>query len=904
MQQILPENFFNYFKDCYELDHKAFTLDNLLSIKYKYKWFVEQQEELLTGHFPYIPYFNKKIIQLEKEIALYSFDKQLYYGAFFILGKNDKPLLKDKRFCAPLVLHPATLIKEDENTFLKINPFEIILNRSAINKLVLKKTIDSKESIIDEFLNYFSEYSQDAFTLKRIFDTTFENIDTSELNLYPKVWNESKIKNYFKKTTLEDNKYKIVPAAASVFINKSTSSQKVLVDLEGIANQNSYNTPIKELLFNTFSQKHFSDSYLKHKLNQEQYKALKNANKYNNSIIIGPPGTGKSYTISNIVVDAVLKEKSVLVVSKTKSSVEVLRNILCSEFNLKKHIIHTSGHAYKKSLLAKLNRYLSNIVPRVNNKIDFFRIEQLDNALKSAEEKFKNKIEQEIKINNLSFKKDKNFKEHLQHFFLSNWHNLDESVWDTFFEIELFSNNLQRDLKIFIDSKIEKNIQKNTSIYRSDLSDYFSALSSDSFSEYKNKIATINNQNILKVFPIWLAHLSELNAVIPQEKELFDLVIIDEATQCDIASALPAIYRAKQVIVAGDPNQLKHYSFVSKNQQQKLLNTYKLPNEEIFDYRNRSILDLYISKIHKQDQVSFLREHFRSTPSLIDFSNQKFYDNQLEIIKSTPEYTATSQIQIKYANGKRNEKGNNKIEAEAIIQQLSLFFEQFETIQNPPSIGIISLFNDQVQYINSLLKENYSAQTLKRFNILCGTAYQFQGSEREIILLSTVIDKHTHHSALNHANKPEVLNVAITRAKSEQYIFTSVTKKDLSKNSLLSQYLEFVEDYNYSDKIVNQHDQFQNDVIKSLNKKGYSTIICGYPVAGSVLDILVVHQNKKYFIDLIGYPGQYMEAFSIERYKTFSRTGIKCFPLHYSFWKKQPTVAFTRLINFIEKTNI
>jgi len=104
VQKITPKNFFSYFKDCYELDHRSFTIDNILSPKYTYKWFAKEQENLLSGYFSYTPYFNKKISQLEKEIALYTLDKQLYYDAFFILGKNNNPLVKDKKFCPPCTI--------------------------------------------------------------------------------------------------------------------------------------------------------------------------------------------------------------------------------------------------------------------------------------------------------------------------------------------------------------------------------------------------------------------------------------------------------------------------------------------------------------------------------------------------------------------------------------------------------------------------------------------------------------------------------------------------------------------------------------------------------------------------------------------------------------------------------
>ncbi len=903
MKKIIPQNFFNYFKDCYQLDYSAFTLDNILSIKYKYKWFANEQEELLSGKLSYAPYFTKKIDDLKKEISLYALDKQLYYGAFFILGKNDNPKIKDKRLCAPLVLFPASLENEDNDTFIRINTQEIIINQQAIKGLQLKKNQESKDDFIKKCVDYFSVEQSNAFGLIQLLENTFSNIDTTDLSIYPKVWKESQIKKHFISEQQKITDFKIIPAAGSVLVNKTNASQKVLIDLKSIADQNEFNTSLNELLELKTSHNKFKTSFLKSKLNTNQYKALKNSYTYTNSVIIGPPGTGKSYTISNIVADAVLNEKSILVVSKTKAAVEVLRSIINKEFHLKNHLIHTSGFSYKKSLKAKVRRHLSGIVSHDNNSLSLNYIEALFSRLDKSEADFKEKITTELKINELHFKKDKSFKEHLHHFFLKHAYDLDETFWDYFFDIENYSHALNKNVLKFIQNEIKQNIQRNALSHRKDLSHYQDALLSSTFSEYKEEIAKVDYSNILKIFPIWLAHLSELNGVVPLQKELFDLVIIDEATQCDIASALPAIYRAKQVVIAGDPNQLKHYSFVSKNQQINLLDKYNLPNEKFFDYRNRSILDLFISKIAHQDQISFLREHFRSTPSLIQFSNEQFYDNQLEIIKSTPEYTTHSQVEYHYVNGNRDEKGINKIEADTIIEKIDSIIKKYKEIKNAPSLGIISLFSNQATHINTLIRKKYPLEIIKKHSILCGTPYQFQGNEREIILLSTVVCKNTHHSAFIHANKPEVLNVGITRAKSKQYVFTSITNKDIKQDSLLAQYLNFIQNFTYQKNKAQIQDNFQKEVSEVIENENIYKCISGYPVAGSVLDLLVIHNDKKYFIDLIGYPGEFTEAFSLERYKTLARTGIQCLPLHYSFWKKKPLKAKRFLLDFLDKKN-
>ena len=123
--------------------------------------------------------------------------------------------------------------------------------------------------------------------------------------------------------------------------------------------------------------------------------------------------------------------------------------------------------------------------------------------------------------------------------------------------------------------------------------------------------------------------------------------------------------------------------------------------------------------------------------------------------------------------------------------------------------------------------------------------------------------------------------------KSFQYIFTSVDQTDLNKNSLFFKYLNFIENYQYKTKNKHQNnDLFQNEIVNVLKKMNVNQINLNYPLAGEILDIFFIHNNQKYFIDLIGYPGEHYNAFSIERYKTFNRIGINTLPLHYSYWIK------------------
>lgn len=895
-----PVDFYSYFKECYKLDYKEFTVENLLSAKYSYKWFATGKEELFNDDLPLTPYTNEKVSELEKDVELYKLEKKLFYACFFILGKNENSLSKDKRICAPLILFPATIKTINDDKFLEIDQADFIINQSILTKLETISDQLPKDLFLSELSEKIANDKNNLIGLKNLFDKYFSNINTDELLMFPKVWSVEKLRKHFTNKQLQDNEYEIVPAAGTVLIEKSESTLRVTNDLDEMAQMAEFNTCTKNLVKEQTQKRSFEFSYYKSRLNTDQYKALQNAYRYTNSVIVGPPGTGKTYTITSIISDAVIKNQSVLVVSKTKQAVEVLREMLEEEFHLKDYLIHTLGSRYKYSLQTKIRNYLNGIIFKENTDLNEPLLKQLFKNLEKQEEKFEKFIERELKKSDLEFNSNLNFFDKWKKIYLKSISLNGAKLWTHFHEIEQLLSELEHQIGSFSKRKIQNNIKNNSRTYRKDISLFYNALNATNFTSYKETLKTINQQNILKVFPVWLANLSELNSVLPLQPDMFDLVIIDEATQCDIASALPALFRAKRAIIAGDPNQLKHYSFVSQAQQTSLREKYNLPQDYIFDYRNRSILDLFISKVQNQEQVTFLREHFRSTPSLIEFSNQQFYEGQLEVLKSTPKHTTHKQLELVETNGTRNKKGVNEIEAMSVIAKLEELVETYETEKSPPSIGIISPFSTQVDFINKKIREKFDLVHLKKFNVLCGTPYNFQGSEREIILISFCVCDQTHPSAFVHANKPEVLNVAITRAKSYQYIFKSVSDQSLKQDSLLYQYFSFIRNFSHTGNTPIELDKFQEEVTTHLKQAHYDSVRCGYPLAGNLLDILVTHNGKNYFIDLIGYPGIFKEAFPIERYKTLTRTGVKSFPLHYSYWKNHKEKVVKKLTDLID----
>ncbi len=120
---------------------------------------------------------------------------------------------------------------------------------------------------------------------------------------------------------------------------------------------------------------------------------------------------------------------------------------------------------------------------------------------------------------------------------------------------------------------------------------------------------------------------------------MFDLVIVDEASQCDVASALPLLYRARRAIVCGDPKQLRHLSWLREDRQAALASQHGLTASQRsqWNYRTHSLLDVVNGALPSQDDVVLLDEHYRSLPQIIEFSNRRFYGQALRIMTKRPD---------------------------------------------------------------------------------------------------------------------------------------------------------------------------------------------------------------------------------------------------------------------------
>jgi superfamily I DNA and/or RNA helicase len=271
--------------------------------------------------------------------------------------------------------------------------------------------------------------------------------------------------------------------------------------------------------------------------------------------------------------------------------------------------------------------------------------------------------------------------------------------------------------------------------------------------------------------------LSTKNAF-PLMPELFDMVVIDEASQCDIASALPLIMRTKQLVVIGDPMQLKHISKVKNNQEDAIRKQIGIGNMPHVKYVECSLYD-YCSDLislstNGMNHPYMLRYHYRCHNSIIDYSNKEFYSKglgqELEIKTDLNKLKGGDPkgIVTVNVNGVVPDDGSNINQAEVVAAVMLAVCNA--NIYKDVSIGIITPFRLQAERINAAIPKKFSDR------IEASTVHKFQGDEKDIIIYSMVVTDNSPASRIYWIEKivPNLVNVAVTRARSRLYVVCNV----------------------------------------------------------------------------------------------------------------------------------
>ena len=553
-------------------------------------------------------------------------------------------------------------------------------------------------------------------------------------------------------------------------------------------------------------------------INQSQYQAVKNAMENQISVIEGPPGTGKTQTILNIIANLIYNGKSVAVVSNNNSATaNVFEKLKQFDFD---YICATLGRKEnKENFIQNQNGLYPNFEYNENDKLEanpnknkelieqleeFFNLQNNIAINKNILSELKIEIEHFIKqenisnlpkirnIKSLNSQKIMNIKIRLEElkrvgiflklklillygigdfkFYkksINDIINVYDKIYYTLKEKEL-NEAIEKDSKRF--ELLSKNniieTLKNNSI---------SILRTYLKNKYKNKkerkIFTLEDLNkksekFILEYPVIFSTTYSIGKCLNKDFK-FDYLIIDEASQVDLITGALALYNSKNAVIVGDRKQLPNVIPTdSLSKIEELSKKYNIASN--YNYVKQSFLTSIIESLNYVNKV-LLKEHYRCHPKIINFCNKKFYNNELVILTEDKGEEDVMKVYItvkgSHARGHYNQRQIDIIDKEImpeLKQKLSV-----------DEIGIVSPYNEQKIRLQDAINNE---------NIQIDTVHKYQGREKDAIIITTV-----NNQISEFIDDPKMLNVAITRSKRFLRLVVSrdICEKDGNINDLV-----------------------------------------------------------------------------------------------------------------------
>ncbi|UYZ58484.1 AAA domain-containing protein [Hymenobacter latericus] len=328
--------------------------------------------------------------------------------------------------------------------------------------------------------------------------------------------------------------------------------------------------------------------------------------------------------------------------------------------------------------------------------------------------------------------------------------------------------------------------------------------------------------------PCWIMPHYRVSESLPAELGAFDLVIVDEASQSDL-TALPALLRARKILVVGDDKQVSPEGIgLEEEKIRGLMARFLTSQVSLYAPQlapDRSIYDLF--KVVFAEAGVMLKEHFRCVGPIIEYSKREFYNHEIRPLRlpSASERLDPPLIDVLVEDGVRRQD-TNPAEARFIVDEIKRLLA--DPAMAGRTLGVVSLLADkQARLIWDMLEQEIGLEAMLRHELACGDARTFQGKERDVIFLSLVVSK-GQATAVGRDDFAKRFNVAASRARDRMYLVRSLEADELSPNDRLRRGLlaHFATPYGQDEaRVSNLRDlcesAFEQDVYDVLTERGY-----------------------------------------------------------------------------------
>ena len=247
--------------------------------------------------------------------------------------------------------------------------------------------------------------------------------------------------------------------------------------------------------------------------------------------------------------------------------------------------------------------------------------------------------------------------------------------------------------------------------------------------------------------------------------------------------------------------------------------------------------------------------------------------------------------------GTRDSRGVNRKEADAVCASVAELIKREKSGDKVSTIGVLSPFRDQVEFLERRLIKELALSDIQRHQLRVGTAYSFQGDERDVMFLSLAVDDESHGTAFSYLQRADVFNVSITRARHRQIIFYSFDPRNRGKD-LVRNYLE-QQFHPAPARQVAESSGMMSEVVRALTKKGCACL-ADLRVGGIPIDLAIGLNGRWIGLDLIR-ANSADTVLSLDELRLLERAGFTVFPVGEREWQIRPDRLLSVLAKLIEK---
>lgn len=406
--------------------------------------------------------------------------------------------------------------------------------------------------------------------------------------------------------------------------------------------------------------------------------------------------------------------------------------------------------------------------------------------------------------------------------------------------------------------------------------------------------------------PVWIMMIQDALLNFSTASK-FDVIVVDEASQADM-TALPLLYMGKKVIVVGDDRQVTPLSVGTSEAAVDALCTRHLEGRvkepKLYDSR----LSLYGLVQSMAFPAHMLVEHFRSVPEIIGWCSRLSYNGTIRPLRDASSSSLKPAVVPWRTRGTAGDNGVNEEEAQAVIRLLRAMIH--DPAYDGKTFGIIpmrSVHGAQVNRIRRLLVENFDPREIERRRIHCGISAEFQGDERDVVILSLVDSAAPGLPLRKETDGADGMmkkrwNVAVSRARDQLWLVHSFDpaaqlKPDDLRRSLfdwadgvMSGTIGAAEPFDLPDP------EFTGQVLRALRKRGYR-VEAGHDAGAWRLDMVVRARGRAAAIECDGSGREDEDAIrrDMERQTVLERAGWKFVRVRSADWFRRPEKTLERV---------